>query len=282
MNSSLPKAFVFGAGRGAKSLLSFIARQYQVIALLDNNAQTWGSRVEGIPVCAPDIILETQYDSIVVSSNCGHRAIVEQLLGMGVDYGRINTDYLFAMETPRVLFLEKLGLLFAEQNMPGCVAEAGVFRGDFAREINRVFPAKQLFLFDTFSGFDARDVAVERERRYSQREAGYFHLTSEELVLENMPHPALCVIRKGYFPHSAEGLEETFCFVSLDFDLYQPMLAGLEYFVPRMAKGGVILVHDYFSEEFKGAKEAVRAFESKAGRLHLLPVGDLLSVGILC
>jgi len=282
VSDALPRALVFGAGRGARSLLGFIRQKYRVIALLDNDEEKWGTLVEGIPVCGPHTVLETAYDCIVIAANCGFASIVDQLTGMGVRYERIRTEYPFAAEVPRVLFLEKLGELFEAQAVPGCVAEAGVFQGGFAREINRVFPAKRLYLFDTFAGFDTGDVQFEREHGYSQREAGYYSAANEAQVLRDMPHPGLCVIRKGYFPETAAGLDETFCFVSLDFDLYRPMLAGLEYFVPRMAAGGVILVHDYFSMEYRGVKAAVEAFERKAGPLNLFPVGDLFSIGIRC
>ena len=35
----------------------------------------------------------------------------------------------------------------------------------------------------------------------------------------------------------------------LDADLYKPTRAGLEFFYPRMSKGGYIFLHDYTSSE---------------------------------
>jgi len=77
-------------------------------------------------------------------------------------------------------------------------------------------------------------------------------------------------------------LEETYCFVNIDFDLYQPILAGLEYFYPRMVKGGIIVVHDYFSETYKGVKQAINEFGKKDDGIKLFPIGDGISVGIYC
>jgi len=58
------------------------------------------------------------------------------------------------------------------------------------------------------------------------------------------------IIRKGYFPETAKGLEsEMFSFVMLDLDLYKPTLAGLEFFYPRVKAGGYIFAHDYNSPE---------------------------------
>jgi O-methyltransferase len=62
--------------------------------------------------------------------------------------------------------------------------------------------------------------------------------TNENFVLSKMPHPQKCVIKKGYFPETAQGLNETFCFVNLDMDLYQPTIEGLRFFYSRMTGGG--------------------------------------------
>jgi len=45
----------------------------------------------------------------------------------------------------------------------GMVAECGVYKGDFACILARIFPDRKLYLFDTFSGFDKRDINKEEE-----------------------------------------------------------------------------------------------------------------------
>ncbi|MDR2361602.1 MAG: TylF/MycF family methyltransferase [Prevotellaceae bacterium] len=87
--------------------------------------------------------------------------------------------------------------------------------------------------------------------------------------------------KKGYFSETTNGISENFCFVNLDFDLYQPILSRIEYFYPRMVKGGVILIHDYFSERYNGVKDAVREFD-KRNKLNIFPIGDRISIGINC
>lgn len=70
----------------------------------------------------------------------------------------------------------------------------------------------------------------------------YFKNTAVDVVLDKIGHHVDTVVRKGYFPETAKGLEEErFAFVSLDTDLYQPILAGLEFFWPRLNPGGMIL-----------------------------------------
>ena len=63
--------------------------------------------------------------------------------------------------------------------------------------------------------------------------------------------------------------------VSLDADLYAPIRAGLDFFLPRMEKGGMILLHDYNNQRFRGAKQAVEEYESIHGPLSLVPLCDL-------
>ena len=88
-------------------------------------------------------------------------------------------------------------------------------RGTFARQINRAFPDRTLYLFDTFDGFPEQDAQIDNDRNYSPASQD-FSRTSIEVVLGRMDHPERCVVKKGYFPLTAEDLEDEFVFVSLD------------------------------------------------------------------
>ena len=104
--------------------------------------------------------------------------------------------------------------------------------------------------------------------------------TSIELVMSKMPNPSKVIIKKGYFPETAAGLEnERFCFVNLDPDLYEPILAGLEFFYPRLSRGGVILIHDYFNSAYPGSKRAVDEFCTKHN-IFAIPIGDDISIAV--
>ena len=107
-----------------------------------------------------------------------------------------------------------------------CIAER------WRRYLNRLFADRTLYLFDTFQGFSQNDLADGTEGKHSQAEAGDFQDTNLELVLSRLPYPEKAVVRKGYFPETAEGLEDRFALVSLDVaDLYKLTLSGLEYFI---------------------------------------------------
>lgn len=89
------------------------------------------------------------------------------------------------------------------------------------------------------------------------------------------------MIRQGYFPDTAAGLEdERYAFVNIDVDLYKPILAGLEYFWPRLAENGYLFVHDYFSFSYAGAKKAIEEFAEK-NHVGFIPIGDTLSVAFV-
>ncbi|MBZ4188244.1 TylF/MycF/NovP-related O-methyltransferase [Niabella beijingensis] len=156
----------------------------------------------------------------------------------------------------RISSLELIAEEIRKNSVPGAVAELGVYRGDFAKYMNEAFPDKTLYLFDTFEGFSKRDVLIEEANSYSPGTQD-FSDTNAGLVLDKMIKPDNCVIKKGYFPDSLEGLEDVFAFVSLDADLYQPIYEGLQYFYPRLSRGGFIFIHDYNNDEYKGVKKAV-------------------------
>ena len=286
--NNLPKAFIFGAGAVGQWILPYAQKHYHVIAYLDNDKFKQETSIMDIPVRTPESIAEAEYDIILVASHAGINTITEQLTGLGVEQSKIYTGYVDFSVKSRIAFLNQLGEVFSERGIQGCVAECGVFMGEFAKEINRVFPTSKLYLFDTFSGFDERDLVIERslaaeqDKHYSNFKAGHFNITHEDVVIKNLLYPEMGVIRKGYFPETTHGINETFSFVNLDFDLYQPTLAGLEFFYPHMVKGGVILVHDYFSKACTGVRAAVREFEEKTKGINLFPIGDGYSIGINC
>jgi O-methyltransferase len=152
-----------------------------------------------------------------------------------------------------------------QKNIPGSIAELGVYRGEMAALLNQLFPTRMLYLFDTFEGFSGDDLLDGQEERYSQSAVGDFQDTNVQMVLARMSHPEMVVVRKGYFPATTEGLDEGFALVSLDVDLYRPTLAGLDYFYPRLGKGGYIFVHDYNNRRFNGVRGAVDEFLNSSG-----------------
>ena len=163
---------------------------------------------------------------------------------------------------PRAATLELMSREIKQYNIEGSCAELGVYRGDFARLINKFFPDRKLYLFDTFQGFDARDSDIDKRSNFSEAQQN-FSGTSVEFVLNRMPYKDNCIIKQGWFPDTTEGINDKFCFVSIDADLYQPTISGLEFFYPRLTHGGVIMIHDFNNNEYKGIRKAVKEFCDK-------------------
>ena len=157
------------------------------------------------------------------------------------------------------------------ETVPGAAAELGVYRGGFARWINRLLPERRLYLFDTFDGFDEKESAG-----YGGGFIGAHRNTAAETALASLPHPERALIRKGLFPGTAEGLEgERFALVSLDADLEQSTYTGLCWFLPRMEPGGYLLLHDYDNPKLPGVKRAFERYETEYGRLCAVPLCDV-------
>ncbi len=166
-----------------------------------------------------------------------------------------------------------------ENNVAGDIAEVGVFQGDFAKYMNEAFPDRTFYLFDTFEGFDERDVSIEKKEKFSSGDQDFSN-TSVEGVLNKMPNKGKCVVKQGYFPESLKGLESRFAFVSLDADLFQPIYEGLTYFYPRLNKGGVIFIHDYNNNLYSGVKDAVKKYCNE-NQISCVPIPDAWGTAII-
>ncbi len=144
-----------------------------------------------------------------------------------------------------------------------------------ARELNILFKERKLYLFDTFAGFNERDLDHERMLGNKKVLINDFSDTSIQEVKSILPYPEMAVFCKGYFPDTAKSIEEEkFALVSLDPDLYLPTLNGLKFFYPKLAKGGCILLHDYNSAQFPYVKKAVDDF-CKESDIKIIPLSDL-------
>ncbi|MEA2179868.1 MAG: O-methyltransferase [Solirubrobacteraceae bacterium] len=157
-------------------------------------------------------------------------------------------------------------------DVPGAIGEVGVYQGDFSLLMSRGLPGRDVHLFDTFTGFDDRDVAQDAPLVDAFLD---FSGTDPESVRSRFDEPARTFTHVGYFPESASDVADdvTFAIASIDADLYAPILSSLQWFWERLSPGGYILVHDFNNAAFGGAKNAVREFQAQSGA-SLVPVPD--------
>lgn len=216
--------------------------------------------------CAKDLLGEDLMEKLLPK----HRIVPTpaQLAGSALPEQDLGNDYV------RLATLELLGRRLAD--VPGAAAELGVYRGFFARCINQLLPERKLYLFDSFEGFSEEANASE------SFQAAHANTTIEK-VLAIMPHRSMVTVKPGFFPESLNGLEESFCLVSLDVDFYQTTLDGLRYFWPRLEKGGYLLLHDWGSPKLPGVAKALQDFERENGcRIPAIPLCDVGGSLILC
>ena len=145
------------------------------------------------------------------------------------------------------------------ERVPGDFAEVGVYKGNSAKVLSLLAPARLLWLFDTFAGFDDADVAADPRTDVKRRDFGD---TSRDAVERFVGKSDRVRFVQGRFPDTVGAVPDgaRFALVHLDADLYEPIRAGLEFFYPRLSPGGLVLVHDYGSGHWPGARQAVDEF----------------------
>ena len=268
-------------GQAVQNLLN--QNHIRLIAIGDNNPQKRRPDAE-IPILSVEEALSLNPDRVLICVLDDERAgqLKNQVQANGYQGRVMLLSDVYTLFDVRGATLRRLADRMDALSVPGCIAELGTYKGDFAWQLNARFPEKKLYLFDTFEGFDERDITTEQEKSSSKAQTNDFGDTNIQDVLSRMPNPEKIVIRRGFFPDTAKGLEdERYSLVSLDVDLYAPTLAGLTYFYPRLSRGGIIILHDYNSLRFDGVRRAVADYEKEQGSLPLLPLSDLHGTAVI-
>lgn len=162
-----------------------------------------------------------------------------------------------------------LELLEKTLSIKGDIVEFGCYRGDtsvfFERRLEKFrnenpdASLKLLWIYDSFEGLPAKtkeDASVAGD----QFKAGELLVTKRE-VIEKFKRSGLKIprIRKGFFEdlNPDEDVPEKISYAFLDGDLYTSIKTSLKLVEDRMAKDGIIIVHDYNNPELPGSSRAV-------------------------
>lgn len=277
------RIILFGSGQGGQMAARWLPEDCELLAIADNDPQKWGTLSNGVPVINPDEIPACSPDMVFITVlNRDAVCSIETQLRTAGYAGVLQTlNPLREIMDLRLAHLRLLAKEVEDRKLPGAVAELGVYQGAFAASINRLFPERTFYLFDTFTGFSQTDIDAEKNMiSDTKASAGHFCDTSLELVRSCLPFPERAVFCPGHFPETLPDNMPPLAFVSLDPDLYQPTLAGLRAFWPRLVPGGILLIHDYNSAQFQGVGQAVRTF-CEDQHLMILPLPDLHGSAVL-
>jgi len=165
------------------------------------------------------------------------------------------------------------------RGLPGAVAECGRSSLFLLTGLGQDSD-KPVHLFDSFEGL-SEPGAGDRDD-----DGGAAWGRGELAVAEDVVRHNLADFRdrlhfhKGWIPErfpDVAGLR--FALVHLDVDLYEPTRAAVEFFYPRLSRGGMLICDDYGSAYCPGAKRAVdEYFADKPVPMLALPSGQALAV----
>lgn len=192
-------------------------------------------------------------------------------------------------------FLAHVDLFLRTLEVPGDIAELGVFRGlglfTWANLLesycvgNRT---KVVYGFDNWEGFKELSPHDGSEVEEVQKRAGGFSPSQYLPEIEDaisifdadrfIPWKARIQLVKGDIERTAPAFVEEnpgvrFSLVHFDCDLYKPTRAALEAFWPRLSRGGIMLFDEYAIRDWPGESAAVDEFfeSQKEVQIRTLP-----------
>lgn len=264
-------------------LIGFATTIEQAWNIYDENGEVKGN-IEELPVMPVEAAVSLEPDCIVLASgNAEDDEALKYMLYRANYRGDVVSLFNFFKEfSLKTSAIRKLVWRIEQMGIAGAAADLGAYRGDISWQLNALMPNRKLYLFDTFTGYDARDIVKEKELHLSDAKIGDYSLTARELenyeerVLSRMPYRENVEIHAGWFPETAYDLEdEKYALVHIDTGLYNPTYSGIQYFFPRMNRGGVIVLSGYEHGKSLAVRQAVDDLEEKYGAFLITPVNDL-------
>jgi O-methyltransferase len=140
----------------------------------------------------------------------------------------------------------ELWTIAKQLNIDGCVLEVGVWRGGTGALITSAVKSsgldRKIFLADTFEG------VVKAGANDTNYKGGEHSDTSKDAVLSLLNSMALknVEVLKGVFPDdTGHQIKENIALLHCDVDVYESTRDVIEWALPRMLKGALIVFDDY-------------------------------------
>ena len=168
------------------------------------------------------------------------------------------------------LFADNLKLAQGVDHILGDVVKCGVWRGGMSAGLATVLTGnRHYYLFDSFEGMPApteQDGASAHAWFRGEMPHSYYDNCSADTsfaqaVMETTSKPFTLV--KGWFNQTLPDFEikAPIAILRLDADWYDSIKICLEKFYPAMARGGLVLLDDYYT--WDGCSRAVHDFLSQ-------------------
>ena len=179
-------------------------------------------------------------------------------------------------------FLAHLELFKMVLEVPGDIAELGVFRGMGLMTWANLFEAycigdrtKTVYGFDNWQGFKEFSPEDGKEEKDVQKYIEgfspeiYFDELNEAIsIFDNdrfIPWKQRVKLIVGDIEETAAGFEKEnpgvrFSLIHFDCDLYKPTKAALKHLWPLLSRGGVMLFDEYSIHEWPGETKAIDEF----------------------
>lgn len=130
----------------------------------------------------------------------------------------------------------------------GIIVEVGVYKGGSLKLLTELFPERKVYGFDTFEG-----LPKEQWNKAEHHSPGDFNDTSLSEVQKFVPS---AILTKGLFPDTDPGLKNV-ALMHIDTDFYLSVKACIEWVLPRLVKGGIVVFDDYGWGNCLGVQRAI-------------------------
>ncbi len=164
-----------------------------------------------------------------------------------------------------------------DQSVPGDIVEFGCYIGTTSLFIRRLLDVqrepREFHVYDSFEGLPEKSREDESPAGAGFK-GGALNVSKKQFIREfQHANLKLPVIHKGWFSNLvAADVPGQIAFAFLDGDFYGSIKDSLKLVLPRMSKGGVIVIDDYAREALPGVARAVEEFHLQANTAHGLGI----------
>jgi O-methyltransferase len=189
---------------------------------------------------------------------------------LSIKFSNIYEKYSPYTMIPKPTFVENLKLCKRFRHVKGCIIECGVWRGGMSAAMAEVLGNnRNYYLFDSFEGLpEAKEIDGEAAIKWqNDKESPLYYenckaetdYADKAMKISGAKNYNLI---KGWFSETLPEFDpkEEISILRLDGDWYDSTIDCLKFLYPKVAKGGLIIVDDYYA--WDGCSRAVHDYLS--------------------